>query len=113
MTDIPTSGTVIEIGGTTATCLAVDRETVGATIYVQATKGNADIILSRVPGAKVLRAAPEHVTLSVSLEDCLWAKKGYTNVEDSQHAACCPGAGSESFKQLKAFQRGLHCRLRV
>jgi hypothetical protein len=113
MTDIPASGTVIEIGGTSATCVAVDSQTVGAIVYLQATQGNADIIMSRVPGAKVLRAAPEHITLSVSLEACLWARKGYSNGEDSQHAECYAGAGSESFKQLKAFQRGLHCRLRV
>ena len=113
MTDIPTLGTVIEIGGTTATCVAVDSQAIGAIVYLQATQGNADIIMSRVPGAKMLRSAPQNVTLSVSLEECLWARKGYSNAEDSQQADCYVGAGSESFKQLQAFQRGLHCRLRV
>ncbi len=113
MTDIPVSGTTIEVAGIVATCVAVDGTSQGATVYLRVTKGNAGIIVQQVPGATVLRAGPVSATLSVGLEHCLWAKPGYSSAEVSLHALGGAGAGSESFKQLKAFQRGLHCRLRV
>lgn len=113
MTDIPESGATIEIGGTIATCIAVDGRAPSATIYLRTSKGNADIIMARVPNAQALRGGRIATTLSVRLEDCIWAKKGYVSDEDSQFESGYTGLGSEPSKQLKTFQRGLHCRLRV
>lgn len=114
MAHIPTSGTIIEVGGTIATCVAVEQHAAGYNVFVRATKGNANKIFARVADARIIREDSESAVLSVSLEFCVWAKTAYAICDrDSPHIEYGAGVEDASSKQLLTFQRGLHFRLRL
>lgn len=109
MADIPASGSILEVGGSVATCLAVDRTVDGFVVFVRAARANATKIASTIAGSLILREDATSAVLSVGLKDCLWARTNYTGDDDSTPAV---RAGSTyenaTIKQLRAFQRGLH-----
>jgi hypothetical protein len=108
MADMPASGTMLEVGGTVASCLAVDLTADGCVVFVRATRANAAKI-ARMKGALILREAATSAVLSVGLKDCLWPRRSYQS-DDSCASDGCSGSLIENAttKQLRAFQRGLH-----